>query len=61
MKENKVETISFRSIPGQKKYLIELCQENDIRLTDLMQYMTNHYIESKDVIKYVIQIKRDKL
>ena len=58
MKQKLDDTIAFRPLPGNGKFIIDICEKNKISVSDLMQYMTNYYIESKDVIKFIIEIKR---
>lgn len=50
--------VSFRAKKDNKDYMVETAEENGISLSDLYNYMTEHYIQSGDIIKFAGEIKR---
>lgn len=59
-KKNKNTTFSYRGYSDDKDYLQELADDNDMDLSDIMNAITRHYIESGEVITIVKEIKRKK-
>ncbi len=50
--------VSFRTKKDNKEYLMEIGQDNGIGLSDLLNHMIEHYIQSGDVIRFTTEIKR---
>lgn len=51
-------SVSFRTKTDNKEYMAETAKDNGISLADLYNYMTEHYIQSGDIIKFAGEIKR---
>lgn len=57
-KVTKDETIAFRTSKDNKDYLNEIASDNDMKESQIMEAILNHYLQSGMVIMIVKEIKR---
>lgn len=52
--------IAFRTTEANKEYLIEICEDNDLKESQVMDAILSHYLQSGIVIILIKEIKRNK-